>query len=289
MSTFKLVNSETVNLTHAIAVAFRDMKPSPTEREINPGRVKHLTDKINSGLAIPFQWAKVRMNGEELRVNGQHTSTILAGMNGSMPDNLKATIDEYEVDSVDGLALLFRQFDDRKSGRGPADVAGAYQGLYPQISGVPKPVAKLAVEGAAWQIKYVAESAVLQGDDVYTMMGKAAYHPFINWMGTVYSVKTPELKNKQVAAAMYSTYDVNAESADVFWDLVARGGDEFDEMSPATVLDCWLKDIKEKKIEGVKPGNFYQGCIYAWNAWRDEKQIRTIRSDISKGYSKVTA
>ncbi len=39
---------------------------------------------------------------------------MLASLNGEFPQGLYVTMDEYEVDSPDGLALLFRQFDDRK-------------------------------------------------------------------------------------------------------------------------------------------------------------------------------
>jgi hypothetical protein len=37
----------------------------------------------------------------------------------------------------------------------------------------------------------------------------------------------------------------------------------------------------EKKL---KPAQLYQGCIYAWNAYRDGKQIKEIKSDTKKGY-----
>jgi len=53
----------------------------------------------------------------------------LCDLNGHFPKGLKVHIDEYEVPNKPSLALLFRQFDDRKSNRSPSDVASAYQGL----------------------------------------------------------------------------------------------------------------------------------------------------------------
>ena len=70
------------------------------------------------------------MGDKRLRMNGQHSSNMLCGLNGHFPKGLKVHIDEYEVPNKPSLALLFRQFDDRKSNRSPSDVASAYQGLY---------------------------------------------------------------------------------------------------------------------------------------------------------------
>ena len=66
---------------------------------------------------------------------------------------------------------------------------------------------------------------------------------------------------------------------------VARGGEEFVENAPSTVLDVWLKAMVEKRgaKNELKPANLYQGCIFAWNAHREGKTIQTIRFDAKKG------
>src|SRR5436309_15077267 len=53
-------------------------------------------------------------------MNGQHSSTMLSGLNGNFPKDLKVHLDTYEVDTPEALAILFRQFDDRKSAAPPA-------------------------------------------------------------------------------------------------------------------------------------------------------------------------
>jgi hypothetical protein len=47
----------------------------------------------------------------------------------------------------------------------------------------------------------------------------------------------------------------------------------------------WLKTfVEDRRAQRLmRPANFYQGCIYAWNAYRDGKQITTIKSDTRKG------
>jgi hypothetical protein len=57
-------------------------------------------------------------------------------------------------------ALLFRQFDDRKSGRTSPDVSGAYQGLYPALRGV---------QGIVWHHRYIEGVPVPSGDGIYSI------------------------------------------------------------------------------------------------------------------------
>ena len=116
-------------------------------------------------------------------MNGQHSSAVVCELNRSFPDGLKVHLDFYEVDNKEGLALLFRQFDNRKSGRTPTDVAGAYQGLYEALKDVPRGAAKLAVEGANWYRRAVEALPAASGDDVYTLFGDELLHSFVRWVG----------------------------------------------------------------------------------------------------------
>ena len=39
----------------------------------------------------------------------------------------------------------------------------------------------------------------------------------------------------------------------------------------------------------LKAGNFYQASIYAWNAYREDKTITTVKYDTKKGLYAVAA
>jgi hypothetical protein len=286
---FQLVKSEVKELTPKLALEFRDMEASPTERDLNGGRVKHLREKAEAGLLVTFHWSVANFNGKRLRMNGQHSSNMLCELNGKFPKGLKAHIDEYEVPGAEDLALLFRQFDDKKSGRSTGDVAGAYQGLYPELRDVPKASAKLAIDGVSWYRRTIDGTHPKSGDGAYEMFAEKGLHPFVLWIGDVFSIKTPELKRAQVISAMYATFIANEKVARTFWDKVARGGDEYNDTAPETVLDNWLKaaaDKEKKETLSLKPANFYQGCIFAWNAHREEKSVKDIKSDTKKGFHK---
>jgi hypothetical protein len=287
---FKLISSETKPLTPELAQTFKAMLPSPTERAFDPARAKMLREKAEAGQLITFLWAKAKMGDKEYRVNGQHSSAVLTELNGQFPQGLKVHMDTYEVNSPDGLASLFRQFDSRKSGRTPTDVSGAYQGLYADLADVSRGAAKLAVEGVAWFDRHVEGLPAPKGDDIYTLFGKTALHSFIKWIGEVFSIKTPELRKQTIVAAMYGTFDKNEAEARKFWREVSRGGVEFEDNHPTTVLDTFLKSaLEDKRKMDLKSPSFYQASIYAWNAYRENKVITSVKYDTRKGFYAVAA
>lgn len=287
---FKLVSSETKPLTPELAERFKAMLPSPTERVFDPARAKMLREKAEAGQFITCNWATATVGDKEYRVNGQHTSAVLSELNGQFPEGLTVHLDTYKVDSMEGLAQLFRQFDYRKGGRTPTDVSGAYQGLYTDLADISRGSAKLAVEGVAWYDKNVEGLPAPKGDDIYTLFGKTGLHPFIRWVGEVFTIKTPELKRQTIVAAMYGTFEKNDAEARKFWIEVGRGGVEFDDNHPTTVLDAFLKSaIEDKRKIELKAGNFYQASVYAWNAYRENKTITSVKYDTKKGLYGVAA
>ena len=121
---FRLIQSDTKPLTREIVEDFRKLEASPTERILDPARIRMLRDKAEAGQLITFQWSTAKLGDHKYRMNGQHSSEMLGGLNGQFPQGLRVHLDEYQVDDRDSLALLFRQFDNRKSGRTPADAWG---------------------------------------------------------------------------------------------------------------------------------------------------------------------
>jgi hypothetical protein len=269
--TFKLVNAEVKDLTLDLAKTFHDLEPSPTERDLSQARLTMLREK-----------AKALLNNQWIRVNGQHSSQMLVELDGGFPTDLRVHIDEYHVSDLQGLAQLFRQFDDKKSGRSSADVAGAFQNIEPALHEVPRAFGKLAVEGVTFFRQVVSKSPTPSGDSQYTLFHEIALHDFIKWVGEVFSIKTPEMKRKSVVAAMYASFVAHPDEARRFWEAVSRGGDQYDESSAATVLDDWLKKLtvkEEKQANKVTPSQEYQGCVFAYNAFRRGQALKMIKYD----------
>src|SRR5262249_25945259 len=128
-----------------------------------------------------------------------------------------------------------------------SDVAGAYQGLYEELRDVPRGPAKMAVEGACWYDRNIEGLPPVSGDDQYIRFGEPGLHGFIRWVGELFTIKTPELRRQTIVAAMYGTFTKNEAEARKFWAEVARGGEEYAENAPSTILDAWLKAMAEKR------------------------------------------
>jgi hypothetical protein len=283
MSHFRHIGSETKVVTHDLAASFSNMTASVTERELDRKRITYLKSVVLNGSALPFIWAraKVTETGEFYRINGHHSSTMLAGLNGDLPDGLLAHIDDYEVETVQDLPWLFRQFDSRRSMRSLADISGAHQMVVPELRNAGRIAARKAIEGVAWFNSKIVGLNVPTGEDVFTLFTLPDYHDFVHMADRIYSSKTPEF-TPPVFGAMYGTFEKSPSEAETFWTEVSRQGNN-DEKHPTTVLDSWLlvaknADKKPKQME------IYRACVVAWNAYRNGRLLERIgKYDPKKG------
>ena len=292
MSAFTLIKSETLAMTSKLAIEMATMTGSDTERVLDEKRIDYLRGQVMAGLAVPFNWVIAeRPDGTRVRMNGNHSSNMLSKLDGDMPAGLTAVLSTYKVENRDGEVALFRQFDPRRSARTIADIAGAFQGVIPELRAVPRDSAKRAIEGIAWHLKYVVGMPVAKGDDVYDLFHRPEHTDYLVWIGHMLSDKTPELKKASVLAAVFATYDRDPEEAKNWWHEVARGGENYADKAPSTVLDKWLQDERKpqpRRRNTLSDGNIYQGCVFAWNAHRDGKEtIEKINYDTKKGYFEV--
>ncbi len=290
-SSIRLLTSETRDLTPGLAVEFSQMPASVTERDLEPKRLKFLRDTIQNGIVLPFQWATatVLTDGARYRVNGHHSSHVLAEMNGDMPEGLRVHIDEWEVSDIFALPQLFRQFDTRKSTRSLDDIAGAYQMVEADLVSIPRRIGKRAIDGLAWYERRIFGSYIPTGDEQYALFHNERHHPFIKFAGAVLSVKTPEFTT-QVVGAMFATFELSPDASDTFWQAVATQGVGYEERHPATVLDAWLLAAKDKPTN-EKPGplEVFRACVVAWNAFRNNRDLDRIgRYDPKKGWPDVS-
>jgi hypothetical protein len=285
---FHITDSKTMGLTPELAREFDEMPATVTERDLDQKRLKYLRESILSGRAIPFQWSKAKVNGstDVIRINGHHSSHVLNEMNGEFPEGLIAHIDTYEVDTIEHLPVLFKQFDSRHSARSLGDISGAYQSVVPALAGLSKGAARKAIEAVSWFERKIVGTPVPSGDDVYDLFFQAAYHPFINMACSIVSIKTPEF-NTQVLAAMFGTHETSPTESESFWKAVALQGDGNAEDHPATVLDTWLLDAREAE---QKPSQMevYRACVIAWNRYRNHQSLDRIgKFDPKKGAPEI--
>ena len=57
-----------------------------------------------------------------------------------------------------------------------------------------------------------------------------------------------------------------------------------EDQHPTTTLDKWLKACRNGECnDTMKQAFHYQGCVYAWNAYREARTIKDIKFNTSKG------
>jgi len=285
---FEITKHETVNITKDLAYKFANkLKVVDGERTLKDNRISTLKRKYEAGEFLPFNWAVAVLEGVEYRVNGQHSSHILAGWKGDLPTILHGTITTYKVNSKEELAELYASYDPTFSNRDIRDNVKTWKNIDQDFINLPDGVLKLAVDGVFWCKQRVNRKSGLKVSDKYKLFTDSSIKEFVLWYPKVVHSKTAELKLTYISAAMFSTFEANPKEADKFWREVGSVT-PFQEMeaekTPSVVLDKWLSDILEKKElkATLKPDEIYQGCIYAWNAFRQKKKISVIAYDVAK-------
>ena len=187
------------------------------------------------------------------------------------------------------MARLFRQFDDRKSGRSALDVAGAYQGLHPEVAPVDRRIALQALKGIRVYMKRVEGAAVPSGDDLGQWYSRRDFDRFILFMGklcTPLNKAAILMRCPEAVAVAYGTFDKAETRAKEFWYAVLKS--EYEQDSAAEALDrflCARVDAKEdahEKIKKLKPGQVFACCVKAWNAHLKGDSLRGLSHPINK-------
>jgi hypothetical protein len=262
---FVLRSSETLQVTKEMAIAHRDMPASPTERTFSEQRAKKLLEAFEKGLLLPCSWAKAIWKGKEVRMNGQHSSYALCEME-TFPSAMTVHMDVFEPTSEDGMALLFRQFDARLSGRSATDCSHAYQGLFPDVATFDEVKSLAAIKGINRYHRFTGEGETWSGDDIGRMYFNRSYDKFIGFMNELLSDKCKELKRDEVIAAIYGTFLTSESRAVEFWNDVKtahKDGEASQVLDEQLEKNAQLKDLTKK----LKPVSLYAICVKAWNAY----------------------
>jgi hypothetical protein len=276
---FHLVQAKTLKLTKDEVVErareHAGLPHSACERDLDPKHVAELAERIRGGCCLTFCWATVEFQSVKYRMNGQHSSNALLEAAEFLPDEVTIHLDHYIADDEYAMGLLFRQFDARISTRSKLDISGAYQGLVRELRGLNRKDCKLGLEGALWYRRNLEGLPVPSGDRAFEQLLDKSFHPYLIWLDSILSLKTPELKQVGVVAAIYGTYLVSETGAEEFWRHVAKN-DVLDESDPSAVLSAELMKSIEDKAQRLKVADAYDKAIKAWNAFRTGKKIKSL-------------
>jgi len=269
----------TVLITPALASEFQSMTSCPRERPLLKSRLDRLREEGEVGIFHAMVWSSVHCleTKTTYRINGHHTSTVLASWVGALP-RAYATVERWQCDTLKEVAKLWSQRDQSESVRSKSDVNLAYAGSVPELANIPKHTVNLVVSAVALADFGFRSRSGGAGSRAERIVDKNVIN-FTIWFDAIVGscVDGRYLKRVPVVRAMYVTYNKSANDADVFWKEV-RDASNPDNESPSRKLNKFLMQTTLGSVASKTGGmtkaatekEFTSKCITAWNAFRQD-------------------
>lgn len=241
------------------------------ERDLSKTRMAFLEGELEQGRFYSPTWVFATLNGKRYRVNGQHTSNLLANANGHFPKGLSVNIIEFHCESENDLAELFATFDRPESARSMRDIIGAHAAQHEGLAGISARNVARGTAGILFARRQTGQSkgAIGRDDRARLVHDHADY---LKWVSPIIAIRP--LDREAVAAAIFLSSRVDREAAMKFW-LAVHDGSEQNHRGPSRVLQSFLLNLKiDERARGTNreqrwpPRAIFVKCIHAWNAWR---------------------
>lgn len=280
------INKTNVPLTMTLAEDFATMPrwqvhgTAQGERSLSRHRVAQLRREHEAGRFRDPEWSVAWFGGKKFRMNGQHSSTMLAELNGSFPRGMEVSIVEYLCETEEDLLALFQSFDPPWSSRDARAYAGSRIAVEPLLASnedVTRDIALRSGSAMAFHSRGASartsarERAQIIHEDPAFVVAHAPYAKGSMGLNRLWSVG--------VGAAMYGTWEAAATATgerdtdgwSAFWWPVFHETDPNTE-SMTRVLARFLRQGKGRKDNTKEQMRMtYVKCLRAWNAWRQGK------------------
>ncbi len=262
-------------LTHALVKRFNEMEPAPHDRPLRETRVRGLQKLVENGEFRTCEWCSAfcKETGKEHRINGKHTSSMFATMNGDLP-SFNLLVSKYECDTLEDVAKLYSSFDTRQSARTSNDIYRIYAASNEELAALPSSLVNLAIAGISF-----SDHPDTQGGGKNTADERAERlleHPsFAVWLFDLVGSNTKcNLRRGPVVGAMFKTYQKSQKDSTDFWSMV-RDGSGTNHVAPDRLLSRYLDTTSISSGRGAMTGKkkvtareMYVRSLHAWNAWR---------------------
>lgn len=276
---------QTVKATRKLATEFAQMEAAPGDRPLSDRRMDLYESLTQAKQFRNVDWARgyCKETRKTYRLNGKHTSTMLAGWEGPLPD-IYAVITDYECDTLAAVAELYATFDSKDTVRGAGDINRMFASAVPELGRIKNHIVNRLVAGinykptkGKWAEKTLAERAEVLLTE----------YPFVLWVndeileGIEYDSKNKQrmLLRSPALGAMFETYKKDQVDALKFWREVRDAADPV-ETSPTRRLERYLRSatLTHQRVKTARAGaviadgrEMWTKCTLAWNAWRKNK------------------
>lgn len=247
---FHFIRTDTVPLTRDLVEDFATMPHfvGDRNRETRAGqsRIDFLRAEYDAGRFYDPDWHTAALNGTVYRVNGGHSSMMLANLPpDKFPTNLSAKIGRWTCETASELADIFELFDRRESIRTLNDKIHAYAATS-GVDSVNSNSIRKAVSGIACHFNHATENGRLSENDKSKFV--SVYPEFIRWVGSY--VSTARFGRAPFIGAIFALWLKNRQA---------------------------VEDAANAWAQGMPTRLNYQEALpvpqpsAAWNAWRRQR------------------
>lgn len=254
-------------LTHGMAREFATMKSWQGERPLSRKRVDKLRRIYEANDFTSPSWSFAWFRGEKVRMNGQHSSTMLAECS-DIPAGMKAIISEYHVDSEEDLAKLFCRFDAAWSVRNATAVTSA---LTTELGDITLRDRRSIASGMYSEIEGFPSKS---GEPDARASAIHADHDFARWAFA--TIRGAHMQKVGVYAASFRTWKRDRNASKEFWSLVSSESDP-DTGNATRALARYLRDYKRRDGGQSDIVRTAAICVTAWNSWRAGRTVKILK------------
>jgi|11BtaG_2_1085332.scaffolds.fasta_scaffold04116_4 hypothetical protein len=260
---------ELIELTPHQATLHKNRRSLPGDRDVSTPegrrRIAWLESHLRRGNFITPTWAIAQVGGAWWRIDGGHSSHMLAASNGNFPHGKSVLLRKFKCESNEDLADLFNIFDNRKSLRTLGDKINAHKSVKPKLVDIPKSYVQAVTAGICIFRSGGVSRQTDEEERVAVMHGE---EDFIVWASGF--VKGKHMRRPAVIGAMRHIYGVcgqdHLDEATEFWSGVRDIAGEHAKV-PTRKLGAFLINLSERDNPWRNQSHaIYSKCITAWNA-----------------------
>lgn len=280
---FKFTKHSHRVITKSLAEQWRDTPTIAGDRNLLTSRMESIRREILAGRVRVFEWAIGRLpDGTAFRVNGKHSSNILASLE-PFPLDCRANIDEYACEDMNDVVALYDTFDPGFSGRSQGNVNQSVLCISAMNGKVGLRDFSCCQAGIMVAKYGHASTGIKRISPADRARATAAESDFLMFFSNLVTGvdATKMLRRSSVASAMFQTWTKDRNDAQTFWTAVR---DETDQVgSPTRILAKYLSRtviIHSGKPEAKKDVDLSSSmeykCLLAWNAWRKKTTLKVL-------------
>ena len=274
---------KTLRVTKTLANQFAGMEPAPHDRPLSERRLQVYQRLFAEGRFRPVTWASAycEETGGTYRVNGKHTSTLLAGID-KLPEFF-VVVEEYICPTLEDVAKLYATFDSAMQSRNSRDIYMSFAATVPALAEYKEKIIISATAGLAYAIHHDNAPKTHPADRAELLL---EHSDFVTWMAELLlggeaqttkggsNLKHVHLYRAPVVAAMFNTWSKAKGAASEFWTAVrdetgSRPNDPDRRIARWLLASTLHNRRSNTPRQATTNRETYAKVIHAWNAWRN--------------------